>query len=526
MFDWSSPARRIGSRVLEPIPLEIYQEIFEYFRENDEMSKKKLRRNLANIALVCRFFSATALPRLFANVDFSGGFGPETSRANRFCRAIINNEDPAKTLAQYVKTCTFRSWSNHNPNDPLGRARDAFLTMYCNALPKMTSLESIIFNLTPIDKRIVKSIKSLRLLKSLCFSQCSLSPGLDLDQFTKALKTFHLRSLTIVQWEPSQSQKFYNTISPALSLHDLTKLEVDNWTIIQRLSSVDIILPLQTLTIHTVENPTLLPTLFSKTPQLLNLHVYIINSRVDNLDFIQLPGSLLPNLSFFDGPPSLAAILIPSRPVHKVWLMGTLVGLPGHETTQSPPLLPPLDERLWKALAKSKAQIRELLIPEHLYYAASPKLHLPTIATLKLSWCHANWDSSGDIKNGYEEDIKRTLSKLCTKWSPNPSVSQLVFELSLAGAFDYVLLNLRLQHEILQDMIEEAFPNVEQVNFLTSIDWRRSGDGNWRAEIPETKKRHLWALWNDDPSHLNDYGGCFEALFDSSNPDFRDYAEP
>jgi hypothetical protein len=108
-------------------------------------------------------------------------------------------------------------------------------------------------------------------------------------------------------------------------------------------------------------------------------------------------------------------------------------------------------------------------------------------------------------------------------------VCQLVLELTLSGPPNLALLNLQSQHEILQNVVVKAFPNIEQVNFVTCVNWRRSPlDKVWCAEIPKAKKGYLWACRKRYKDQLidHDYRGCFENLFDSNSPDFMDYAEP
>ncbi|KAF7760137.1 hypothetical protein Agabi119p4_10813 [Agaricus bisporus var. burnettii] len=104
-FEWSTPTRRSSTGPLNPLPLEVYQEILSHFQENDDMTAPEVRRHLCNMALVCRYFSSIALPRIFAELNIPNGCG-DTS-INRFCRALANNKEPAASLARYIKTCNF-----------------------------------------------------------------------------------------------------------------------------------------------------------------------------------------------------------------------------------------------------------------------------------------------------------------------------------------------------------------------------------------------------------------------------------
>lgn len=355
------------------------------------MSAKEVRRNLANLALVCRFFSSIALPRIFAKMEFSG----RTSQArstSRFCRALLSNQKLAKTLAQYVKTCTFSSWEVRGfDSDVMAWARDAFFSMYCNALGEMTRVESITFNFVPIDKHILKAMKKLPYLNTLRFSRCSLAEGLNLEDVKTYAQTLRLRSLVIFDCIPAHT--FYDAFASVLNFHSLKSFEVDNWAIVEHLANYSDTLPLTNLIIRDIKDPCLLPTLFGKTPELLQLHIYLIDIAPDDntLDSIKFPASTLPNLAFFDGPPALAAALVPSRPVSKVWLLGTLMASSVQEELSLPLWLPPLDRQLWEALGQSTAPIQEVAIPKHFYGIDSLKAYLPAVSTLKISWCHGNW---------------------------------------------------------------------------------------------------------------------------------------
>lgn len=95
-------------------------------------------------------------------------------------------------------------------------------------------------------------------------------------------------------------------------------------------------------------------------------------------------------------------------------------------------------------------------------------------------------------------------------WPPNPSVHRIFFDFQIFADEDAPFLNLQSQHETLQKHIVTAFPNIEQVNFLACINWRRSlPNGAWRAEVPKTKRKYMFSIWDGIRDSLVDYGGCF-----------------
>lgn len=369
--------------------------------ESDEMTNTQVRRTLSNLALVCRFFSSVALPRIFATMEFSGGVGvsgDQTPNTSRFCRALIKDQEPAKTLAQYVKTCRFTSWNGLDMSDTVIHSRDAFFSMYCNALRKMVSVDSVDLHLVLVDKRILRAIKKLQHLRSLRFSQCRFSKSLDLNELQAVARSLDLESFVI--FDCRKGHIFHSAFTSALKFDYLRSLEVDEWTIIQRLADYEGHLPIQSLTIHHTRDALLLPDLFLRTPELSQLHIYRMD-LINDIESIHFPGSTLPKLSFYDGPPALATVLVPSRPLSKIWLLGTLVELPAQAFL--PPLLPPLEERTWDALKQSTASVREIAIPRHLYSIGFLKNYLPNVSVLKLSWYHGNW--TDDIVESSDEVI-------------------------------------------------------------------------------------------------------------------------
>lgn len=352
------------------------------------MTAKEERQVLANLALVCRFFSSLALPRIFAKMTLNGSpsasNGHSTTQASRFCVALLKGQEPAKTLAKYVRFCTISHWLVTEAD----LARHAFFSMYCDALSRMTQVESLELRSLVIERRLLKAMEKLHHLKYLSLSGCSFDPRL----FPGEVKTFAqalcLQSLVVAVTKSEYGlPMFYDSFTCVFDFASLKSLEVDSWIIIRHLTERVAPLPLENLTIHIVSDPNLLPILFQKTPNLLELHIYrIVVPRPDFFDSLVVLSTSLPKLSVFDGPPALAAKIVPSRPVHKVWLLGTLIS-----QSREPFSLPSLDGSLWKALGRSTTQMSEILIPKHLYTLQSLGDRLPCFSTLKISWCHANW---------------------------------------------------------------------------------------------------------------------------------------
>lgn len=339
------------------------------------MTASEVRRHLCNMALVCRYFSSIALPRIFAELNIPNGCG-DTS-INRFCRALANNKEPAASLARYIKTCNFAA---SMPCEGSLRTQEAFFFMYCVALSKMTSVEAINLDRVTVDDRIIKAVKKLPLLRSLRFSRC-IMPDSGVDIFEPFIHSLRLEALVLFR---NIGEPFRSAFTPHIfNFRHLKSLEVDDWSIIQHLAKHEDVLAIQSLTIHFLSDSRILPDLFSRTPELSQLHIY----RMELVEPITFSSSILPKLSFFDGPPVLARSLVQMRPIKKIWLLGSL----SKSVDRFPSSLPLLGHDFWTVLGRSTAPVQEIIMPRHLYDTGSLHKYLPNVSILRVCWCLGNW---------------------------------------------------------------------------------------------------------------------------------------
>ncbi|KAG1748040.1 hypothetical protein EDB19DRAFT_2022881, partial [Suillus lakei] len=84
-----------------------------FIAPTDQPLREQYIGTFSALALVCRFFCSVALPRVFERVTFSGdanGNRAQASRTTKWARQIVANTGPAKSVALYVKECTFSFW--------------------------------------------------------------------------------------------------------------------------------------------------------------------------------------------------------------------------------------------------------------------------------------------------------------------------------------------------------------------------------------------------------------------------------
>lgn len=169
---YTAPERRLGDTSLPLIANEIYLTIFDCFEcydETDPVDSAEYRTIMSHLALVCRFFCAEALPRVFRSVQYSG-LRHETSTPNyvKFCRELVAGNETARYLGQYVKKCSIEHWMKAAEEGQWVFRN--FLKLYIKSIPCLAKLESIRFEEVPIDLQFIASLGALPNLQSLSIS--------------------------------------------------------------------------------------------------------------------------------------------------------------------------------------------------------------------------------------------------------------------------------------------------------------------------------------------------------------------
>ncbi|KAG1850535.1 hypothetical protein C8R48DRAFT_676740 [Suillus tomentosus] len=172
-FSWSTPLRRNGQTTLPLIPIEIYLDIFELIVPTHQPLKEEHVETFSALALVCRFFCSVALPRVFERVTFSGdtnGNRIQASRKTKWARQIVANTEPAKSVALYVKECTFELW---NLDKEAKWLLVPFATLYCKAMARMSNIRKVVFSASFVKKDHWEALAQLKQLDVLEFCVCS-----------------------------------------------------------------------------------------------------------------------------------------------------------------------------------------------------------------------------------------------------------------------------------------------------------------------------------------------------------------
>ncbi|KAL1734119.1 hypothetical protein EV714DRAFT_245500 [Schizophyllum commune] len=167
ILEWTTPTRQDHTGLLPPIPIETYEEIFEYVASisepiQDEPASETAvtrRTSLANLALVCRLFCSLSLQHLFHTVVFHYRYENPPSMA--FARALIQQQSTAVALAPLVRTVVLAHW---HPEDLFDQA---VYRMHQRAARRLPGVTQIVLRDAPFTTDTLRTLRHSPCLKVL-----------------------------------------------------------------------------------------------------------------------------------------------------------------------------------------------------------------------------------------------------------------------------------------------------------------------------------------------------------------------
>ncbi|KAJ7193149.1 hypothetical protein GGX14DRAFT_593281 [Mycena pura] len=528
-FEWTTPTRRARSRALSPIPIEVYVEIYSYFEPSEETSLADCKRVLSNLALVCRFFCAHSISRIYRSLEFSGhdasrGHGP-------FCALLLKSTlsggrpldadvQFAVDVGQFVREVVFKDWL---PSDRSIRFADAFFERDVRAVRLLPNIARIHLESTPLSKALIRTIADLKpTLTTLSLRSCTLESDLTGKQRQK------LDALRLTSLEVLGTSSISRELPPStLRLRELDTFRTDSWTLglffLKRQHP-----SLRVLELCDVQD---LPALFvflEKCPTLRELIITKIVRQVDPIPVPVLSPTALPHIEAITIPPSWLPYFA-KRPLRKVSLLGAEArDWQGRDVSVDFfPTLRPLTPTALAALTQSTAQITELHIPQHVYFAVPLHEHLARLEVLGLAYRHPNFPQgpahgrfSEDVGDRFRmvvpftdvrQDLDGAITAICAEWPSSTPVHELRLD------FGFVLASANtsvcdLQHQArLVERLSLTFPDLRRVSFARFFVWVRAGDrapSAWRVFVPHVHRQAVRdALARGQ--HFTDFGACF-----------------
>ncbi|KAJ7710557.1 hypothetical protein B0H17DRAFT_3113 [Mycena rosella] len=434
-FKWTTPSRRRGSRILSLLPTEVYLEIFAYLEPSEKDNVVDCKHIFSNLALVCRFFCAHAISRVYRSIEFSGR--DASSGAPGFCRLLLQGTNStvqnhafdarfALHVAQSVRECTFRDWIGIP-------SAAAFLKSYCKAVGQMPNIECFRFESTPITLPLIQAITRFKAtsttscirtnLAKLSIRSCTLDeeiPEKDLtDVSALTLRDVEYWTIPSMLLPPSR-----------LRVRQLEIFRTDSWTFthyfIKRKHP-----DLQVLELHLGED---LPALFAFLAKCPSITELIINSIFPKSDHPvpSLTAPPLPNIHTITILPSLLRYFS-KRPLRKVSLNGIEIR-PGERSICSFPTLPLLSIPDTLPLLQSTAVITELRVHKHIYFLLPFHKHFKDLEVLALSYSHANFTTAPAIFSAGL--FHNAVRDVCARWSGAPTLREFHMEFGESDAAD------------------------------------------------------------------------------------------
>lgn len=483
--------------------------MFDYIRPSEEMSRGECKRILSNLALVCHFFCAVSLSRLFSSLEFSGASHKDSNSPGyaSLCRSIIKDQEPARSLARHVKECTFKEWKI--TNDTPSWVLQAFLGIYGQAITRMPNLKTLTLSSTFIDKRLLNTICKLKQLKSLSFSSCSFSEDLNQKDFSK----FSFLTLTSFK----SCGDFPNGLSPGTS--QLQDVQIERWTTAHALLREVHPNHLTQLQLHHVEDMATLCHFLNEHPSISVLHINTV--LIQPTTTLPLLASSIPNLHTLICPPTLISTFIPGRPLTKILL----------SSAQGP------DETLFpfsginglEVFKQATGIIRCLEVPAGMYHPGPFNSNFPELEELCL-------DFRLDME--YDPSTEVVLAEVCwdlpqlfahlTNHSQRMSIlvpagtSQSFLALRklrfILGSRGPALWNLQLHYNLISTWTQ-IFPKLCRVSFTEFVQWRMDLENKtWKAFVPHEPKHYNFVTRHIRAGQdYTDYGGCFETVLHGPN---------
>ena len=345
-------------------------EIFKYLRppDNNPWIDPVYRREFSRVALVCRFFCSVMLPWIFESMEFTGknpNGSPDLNHAP-FCRSIIRGCGSARTMATYVKRCSFSDWIQDEYEFPASWCSTEFQILYSRALAFMPNVEELNLTKIHINKYLLRSIVGLNCLTSLSLAFCRF----------KEVKVKNIRKLSTLQLK---HLRFFG--SPSIFIDDeplfipqifcldsLITLHTDCWHFVAPIAEQNRQLSLQELDVYETQDVGLLPKIFRNTPALEKLTISFAERPNDDVQF----DDVLPALDELCCPSFLLRFLVPGRPISSINITtGSLT-----ETTTD----------IQSLFKKPTRKIRSLCVPINVYKTIPFWEHFPDLKSLRLKF--------------------------------------------------------------------------------------------------------------------------------------------
>ncbi|KIK62896.1 hypothetical protein GYMLUDRAFT_493337 [Collybiopsis luxurians FD-317 M1] len=256
--EWSTPERRRGDRILDIIPNEVYLRI---------LSEVDGKKDMKNIALVCRFFASATLPRLFEELYLHTWYRPQSKswarRAPPIYDVLREGSDPLVISAcKHIRSGDLQC-HNLNSNKKLPPSS---LVSYLEDFQKLPNLTSLSLANMILSKNALRIISQLSKLASLHLLRCLPDGGVTENDVLVLADALQLDTLSLF---PSNEQ--VASFDPLVVRSQLTRLHTNSQVLIRCLTTHSVVPPLQFLELGDVDDLRNVYELLRRVPTLTEL---------------------------------------------------------------------------------------------------------------------------------------------------------------------------------------------------------------------------------------------------------------
>ncbi|TRM57455.1 hypothetical protein BD626DRAFT_551085 [Schizophyllum amplum] len=230
LLEWTTPTRQDHTGVLPPIPVEIYEEIFDYVTVNTEDDEAihagedgATSNTLGHLALVCRLFCALALGRLFHTITFD--YNRKKLRTTAFARALVLRDPLAVKLAPLVRVVVYANFRTPTSFD------EAWYRMHLRAARRLPAVTTIVMRDALLSKDSMRTLDKTTGLKTLRLIDVPISDELK-EEYTEADAEEATRGLLSAVSPPHELVILRTVIPPdlrlGLNVNKLRMLQTDS----------------------------------------------------------------------------------------------------------------------------------------------------------------------------------------------------------------------------------------------------------------------------------------------------------
>ncbi|KAI0916138.1 hypothetical protein AcV5_003161 [Taiwanofungus camphoratus] len=458
------------------------------------MTEEEYKGTMSSLSLVCRFFRAVCLSRLFSSLTFKGDSNNASRQA--WCKRLGDKDARSVQLGSYVKQCTFTQWTP--PTEAHSWVYSVFLAKYFQACTHFTSLQFLAVVHTEITAQFFNAIIEMRNLRTVSLESCHFALP---DRYIP-IPTSTTRWTTFVLVFAIDVEPYMPTITAFVNASVIREMRTNNWDLLRHIAQhEECALEKLTLELRDVAAPLNdIWDVLEHTPRVTHLSFDTAPSDSFEEDEYMLSETSLPLLRVINGPAELVSKLVPGRPVSEITLQ--MPTWPGHRERDA------RGQTILGRLLGSTERVIKLQAPPWICFARPLHESFPHLEHLRVNF-------RKDLPENY-------LPALCEEWRQLDSLKSLALRFSIHTTNPELPCNLELQRKYIQEYFANSAPSVTRISLHYMLEWRRQDlevdSKRWQpAPLGSRLALHDWLLGlarrPASIDKIKDFDGFFASLF-------------